>query len=130
MSEPHRPVIVFHGSNEFEAQLARDVLTAAGIPVLHLPSLSTGIFGSPTTPRVAVPEDYMAAAVEVLEEAGLSPRVEDRARGLDEFRETFQERFPLGRASPLPRGSRLGRVLLLLAVIIVVLFWLGYFRGR
>ena len=44
MENPLRPVVVFHGNSEFEAQIARDALTAAEIPVLHLPSVSTGIF--------------------------------------------------------------------------------------
>jgi hypothetical protein len=129
MPEPN-PVIIFHGRNEFEAQIARDVLLSAAIPVLHLPSLSTGIFGVPTTTRVAVPEDYVDRALKTLREAGLEAGREERAKGLAAFRETVEERFPLHRASPLPAGSRLARVLVALALFIVILLWFAYFRGK
>lgn len=66
-----RPVVVFQGENEFEAQMARDVLQSAMIPVLHVPSLSTGILGVRHTVYVAVPEEHVEAALEALEEAGL-----------------------------------------------------------
>jgi hypothetical protein len=66
-----RSVVVFQGQNEFEAQMARDILAAAMIPVLHLPSLSTGILGLRQTIHVAVSEEYVEDALAALEEAGL-----------------------------------------------------------
>jgi hypothetical protein len=69
-----RSVVVFHGQNEFEAQMARDVLQTNMIPVLHLPSLSTGILGLRQTTQVAVSEEYVEAALAALEEAGLRSR--------------------------------------------------------
>jgi len=130
MPESSPPVIVFHGRNEFEAQVARDILLTAAIPVLHLPSLSTGIFGVPTTTRVAVPEEFVDQAIDALREAGLDAEREERARGLAAFAETVGERFPLHRAAPLPAGSRLAKVLVGLAVIIALLWFFGYLRGQ
>ena len=107
MAGPGKPVIIFQGSNELEAQIARDVLLSATIPVLHLPSLSTGIFGVPQTTRVAVPEQFVEPALAALREAGLTGEAHPVPTGLAEFRDTVKDRFRP--ASPLPRDSRMGR---------------------
>jgi hypothetical protein len=80
-----RPIVVFRGENEFEAQMARDVLETNMIPVLHLPSLSTGILGTRHTTQVAVPEDYVEAALGALEEAGMSGKAMPPLTGLVPF---------------------------------------------
>lgn len=77
-----RPVVVFQGQNEFEAQMARDVLQAAMIPVLHLPSLSTGILGLRQTTHVAVAEDYVEEALATLQDAGFAARAMPPSQGL------------------------------------------------
>ena len=115
-----RPVIVFHGRNELEAQAARDVLQSAGVPVLHVPSLSAGIFGVARPTTVAVPEELAPRAVAALEEAGLPGGVRDRARGLDEFRETVEDNFPRT-ARPPGRETRLGQVVLWIGAAILLL---------
>jgi hypothetical protein len=118
MSEPLRPVIVFNGRNEMEAQMARDILSHARIPILHLPSLSTGVFGVSQTTRVAVPQDQVEKALEALREGGMEGHAERPPTGLAEFRETARDRLPPPRLPHLP-GSRLNRVLIGLAVAIV-----------
>lgn len=119
MSHPGKPVIVFQGNNDLEAQIARDILLSATIPVLHIPSLSTGIFGVPQTTRVAVPQEFVERALVALQEAGLEGKPHLPAKGLAAFQETMEDRFPT--ASPLPRDSRMGRVLGFLVLMIVLL---------
>jgi hypothetical protein len=94
-----RPVVVFEGRSELEAQLARDILLSHTIPVLHQPSLTTGMFGTPTTTRVVVPEEYADAAVEALREEGLTAERHAPARGAAEFAEAARDKLPpeLGR---------------------------------
>lgn len=118
MSNSQEPVIVFHGENEFEAQAARDILTEASIPVLHIPSLSTGVFGMQQNTRVAVPEKYVEQALAALQEAGLTGRVEPRKRGLASFQETMQNTFPI---APLPSHTRMTRILIGMGVVILAL---------
>ena len=130
MPDPAHPVIVLHARNEFEAQMARDVLESAMIPVLHLPSLSTGIFGVPQTTRIAVPEDYVDDALEALGEAGLSPKVEETPRGLAAFRDTVNDRFPVGRGPASPRESVLSRVIIAVAVAVLAIAVYAALRGR
>lgn len=89
-----RPVVVFEGSSELEAQLARDVLLSHMIPVLHQPSLSTGMFGTPTTTRVVVPEEYAEQAVEALRAEGLHAEAHAPARGAAEFAEAARDKLP------------------------------------
>jgi hypothetical protein len=127
---PNRPVIVLHARNEFEAQMARDVLESATIPVLHLPSLSTGIFGVPQTTRIAVPEEYVDDALEALTEAGLSPRVEETPRGLAAFQDTVRDQFFLGRGPGSPRESVLSRVIVAVAVVVLAVVVYAFLRGR
>ncbi len=116
-----RPVIIFHGRNEFEAQMARDILQSAMIPILHIPSLSTGVFGVQHATRVAVAEDHVPQAMEALRDAGFSPAVEEPTRGWDEFRETVREGLPVDRAPAPPNESRLTRTMLIVLALIVVL---------
>ncbi len=132
METPARPVVVFHGRNEFEAQMARDVLTGSMIPVLHLPSLSTGLFGVPQTTRVAVPPDFVEAAMEALTEAGFEPRLEETPHGVAAFQDTVHEGFPVGRhrSSPVREDSVLRRVLIGLAVVILSLAVYAALRHR
>ncbi len=130
MPDPAHPIIVLHARNEFEAQMARDVLESAMIPVLHLPSLSTGIFGVPQTTRIAVPEDYVDDAIEALGEAGLSPKVEDTPRGLAAFRDTVHDQFPLGRGPASPRESVLSRVIIAVAVAVLAIAVYAALRSR
>lgn len=130
MSDAVRPVIVFHGRNEFEAQMARDLLRDAEIPVIHLPSLSTGIFGVAVSTRVAVPEEFVEEALEVLRDAELEAGVEETPRGLAAFEDTMREKFPFHRAPALPEGSHLRRVLTLLFVAAVVIGVYVVLRAR
>jgi hypothetical protein len=118
MPDPLHPVIVFHGRNELEAQMARDILSSARIPTIHLPSLSTGIFGVAQTTRIAVPADQVEKALEALREAGMEGRPEDVPRGFAAFRDAVNDRLPPPTLPHLP-GSRLMRVLVGLAVAIV-----------
>ena len=89
-----QPVIVFHATSEMEAQLARDVLAAAGIPVLHMPGLATGMFAIRRDLRVAVPPAAVEEALELLRNEGLEAAVEDRARGAGQFEEAVRESLP------------------------------------
>ena len=95
MTQPLRPVIVFKGDNEFEAQMARDILTQEGVPVIHVPSLSTGVFGFRQTTRVAVPETYAEQAISSLVEAGFSAARQERPRGAGALSTMAQEALPL-----------------------------------
>jgi len=127
---PTRPVIVLHARNEFEAQMARDVLESAMIPVLHMPSLSTGIFGVPQNTRIAVPEDYVEDAMEALTDAGLNPRVEETPRGLAAFQDTVHDQFPLGRRPASPRESILTRVIVAIAVAVLAVAVYAFLHGK
>jgi hypothetical protein len=89
-----QPVIVYHAGNEMEAQLARDILLTAGIPVLHLPGLSTGIWAIRRDLRVAVPEAAVDEALELLRNEGLDAAVEERARGAGAVDEAVREAIP------------------------------------
>jgi len=89
-----KPVIVFTADTVFEAQLARDLLVSAQIPVFHVPGLTTGVFGMRQDTRVAVPEEHVAAAVEVLRDAGFEAEPSAPARGIEEFRGAFRQAFP------------------------------------
>ncbi len=129
MTESMRPVVVFHGKNEFEAQMARDALAADSVPVVHLPSLSTGIFGMMQTTRVAVPEDYVEEALEVLQEAGFTGAVEPAPRGLGAFGDAVREAFPVSGRPRLEPGSRLGRVLLGVGALLVLLVLIAFLRA-
>ena len=125
MTDSMRAVIVFYGRNEFEAQLARDILKSAGIPVIHIPSLSTGMFGVRQTTRVAVPEEYVDDAIEELQEQGLDAHVSETPRWLSAFAETARDKVPVHRNLRLPRESHLWRVLAgLAAAIALLLVWL------
>lgn len=117
------PVVVFQGSNELEAQIARDVLTAAMIPVLHLPSVSTGIFGTPSTVRVAVPEQYAEQAILAIQDAGLEATSSGVAGGMAAIEEAVREKVVRHSTGPmrLPENSWLRRVLVILGLFIVVL---------
>lgn len=130
MTESMRPVVVFHGKNEFEAQMARDALAAGEVPVLHVPSLTTGLFGMMQTTRVAVPEDCVEEALEVLGEAGFTGAVEPLPRGLYAFGDAVREAFPVAGKPGLGRGSRLGRVILGAAVLILVLVVFAVLRAH
>ena len=55
-----------------DAQMARDILKEASIPVVHIPSLSTGIFGVPQATRVAVPEEWIQQAERLLKSVNWS----------------------------------------------------------
>ena len=110
MAEPIRPVIVFHGRSEFEAQMARDTLQSAMVPVLHVPSLSTGIFGVRQSTRVAVPGRHAEEAIRVLRDAGFAAGEQEMPRGLDAFTDTFRNAFPDRKGD-----SSLLRILLLVA---------------
>lgn len=122
-------VVVYHGRTEFDAQLARDVLLTAGIPVVHQPSLSTGILGVPVTTRVAVPGNAVPAALEALSEAGMEGAVEETPRGLAAFNDALAERFPLHRARGLPAGSRMRWVMTgILVLVLAIVLYVG-FRG-
>jgi hypothetical protein len=117
-------VVVFRARNELEAQLARDVLLAAGLPVLHVPSLSTGIFGVAETTRIAVPQDAVEDALLVLAGAGLEGSAEPVPGGLSQFGEAMEGRFPVHRAQPLGAGSSLRWVMItILAVIAGLVVW-------
>lgn len=93
MSE-NQPVIVFHGRTEFEAQMARDTLQSAMIPLIHVPSLSTGIFGTARPTRVAVPAEFVEQSIEVLKEAGFDSKPEEAPRGVEEFAGAARDTFP------------------------------------
>ena len=124
------PVVVLEARNEFEAQAARDTLLAAAIPVLHVPSLSTGIFGVPTSTRVAVPRDRAEEAVLVLQEAGFTPSVHDPRRGLAAVSEAARDKLgPLGHPT-VTLGGHLGRAMLVVAAIILLIIALALWRGR
>ncbi len=115
------PVIVFHGRNELEAQLARDVLSGSMIPVVHLPSPSMGIFATAQTTRVAVPEEHVEAALSALADAGLEGAVEERAKGAAAIAESVQDALPFHRMTGLEGSSGLARVILGIAMLILVL---------
>jgi hypothetical protein len=89
-----QPVIVYHARNEMEAQLARDILATAGIPVLHLPGLATGMFAIRRDLRIAVPAAAADEALELLRNEGLDAAVEDRARGAASVDEAVRESLP------------------------------------
>jgi hypothetical protein len=125
-----RPVVVFHAKNEFEAQMARDALSAEEVPVLHLPSLTTGLFGMMQTTRVAVPEDCVEEALEVLAEAGFTGGVESMPRGLNAFGDAVRDAFPVAGKPGLGWRSPLLRVILGVALLIVVLVAAQAIRGR
>lgn len=126
MEDPMRPVVVYEGRNELDAQNARDVLTTAMVPVIHVPSLSMGLFAVPQTTRVAVPERYAEQAIQVLKDAGLESEATEPQKGFAAFQQTMQDRLPI-RPFLLPERSRLGRVLVGLAVAIIVLVLLNLF---
>ena len=128
MKNPMRPVVVFEGRSELDAQIARDVLVTAMVPVIHIPSLSTGIFGVPQTTRVAVPERYAEQAVKVLKDAGLEGEATEPPKGVAAFQQTMQDRLPTHRFF-LPEGSRLARVLVGLALVILVLVLFSFLRS-
>ncbi len=130
MTESTRPVVVFHAKNEFEAQMARDALAAEEVPVLHLPSLSTGIFGMMQTTRVAVPENYVEEALEVLGEAGFTGAVEPRPRGLYAFGDAVREAFPVAGKPGLGWRSRLFQVWAVIGLLVLVLIVYAFLRGR
>lgn len=118
MSGHGDPVVVFEGTNEFEAQAARDVLRAAGVPDLHLPSLSTGIFGVRHSSRVAVPRGWEEQAVQALADAGMDSEPQEPARGMDEFAETFARHIP-NKTPNLAGDSHLRWVLIVVGSTIV-----------
>ncbi len=130
MTEPIRPVIVFHGKNEFEAQMARDALAAEEVPVLHLPSLSTGIFGMMQTTRVAVPEDCVEEALEVLSDAGFTGAVEQMPRGLGAFGDAVRVAFPVAGKPGLGWRSPLFQVRTVIGLAVVALIVYAFLRGR
>lgn len=130
MPNPSRAVIVYQGRNEFDAQMARDILKDASIPTVHIPSLSTGIFGVPQATRVAVPEEFADAAIEALLEEGFEAHMEENPRGLGAFRDTMREKLPFDRAAEFPEKSQLRRVLVGIAVIILALVVWVALRGR
>ena len=113
------PTIVFKGDNEFEAQMARDILTQAGVPVMHVPSLSTGVFGFRQTTRVAVPQSYVEQAVTTLSEAGFRAAPEEAPKGAGAFQTMFQDALPL-RVRRLVLG-----VWILGALIILIIVFLA-----
>ena len=92
--DPQQPVIVFHAKHEMESQLARDILASQGIPVLHVPGLSTGLFAIRHDLRVAVPSSAAEDAVTVLREEGLEAGIEARARGAGAVVEAVDESIP------------------------------------
>jgi len=128
VTERVEPVIVYHGRNEFEAQMARDVLASAMIPVLHVPSLSAGIFGVARPTRVAVPKEYAEAAVEALRDAGIGGSVQNRPKGLEEFQDAFGEGFP---RQPSLEGAQgpLRRSIPWLAALFLVVAIAAWSRG-
>ena len=126
MDNPMRPIVVFEGRSELDAQIARDVLVTAMVPVVHVPSLSTGIFGVPQTTRVAVPERFAEQAVQVLKDAGLEGEATELPKGVAAFQQTVQDRLPV-RPFLLPGRSRLARVLVGLAIVIVIHVLLNFF---
>jgi hypothetical protein len=130
MTETVKPVVVFHGKSEFEAQMARDALAEAEIPVLHVPSLSTGIFGVMQTTRVAVPEDYVEEALEVLAEAGFAAAVQPLPRGIGAFNDATRAVFPVGEGRRLAWHGRLFRVWALLGLALLALIIYAALRGR
>lgn len=128
--QPVRPVIVFEGRNELEVQLVHDTLTSAMVPVLHIPSPTTWMFGSlESRQRVAVPSEYAEQAVQVLRDAGFEARISTPARGLDAIQQSVSRRFP-NREVGLPPQSSLRRVLIGLAVAIAALILLAVFLHR
>ena len=131
MVDPLRPVVVFHGNSEFEAQIARDALNAAEIPVLHLPSVSTGIFGTPSTVRVAVPEEWAEQAIQVIQDAGLEAGRSKIPGGMAAIGDAVREKvIPIaGGPARLPEKSWLRRVLIGLAILILVLVAATIFRN-
>ncbi len=131
MENPLRPVVVFRGSNELEAQIARDVLTTAMIPILHLPSLSTGIFGVASTVRVAVPEHYAEQAIQAIQDAGLEASASSAPGGLAAFEDAVREKvIPLvGNPPRFSEKSSLRRVLIVLAIFIVTLVAITIYRS-
>jgi hypothetical protein len=128
MKDPMRPVIVFHAQNEFEAQVVRDALVTAMVPVIHVPSLSTGIFGVPQTLRVAVPHEYVEQALQALQEAGFEGEASELPKGIGAFREAMEDRLPR-RAPSFTESSSLARVLIGLAVIILALIVIVFVRS-
>ena len=122
-----KPVVVFHGRNEMEAQMARDLLASSMLPVIHLPSPATGIFGAAETTRVAVPSEYAEEAVRLLREAGFESGATDPARGLRAIQEGVAAKLPRPEGSGLPEQSSLRRVLVGLLVAIGVLILLAVF---
>ncbi len=130
MPTSSRAVIVYHGRNEFDAQMARDILQNASIPVVHVPSLSTGIFGVPQATRVAVPADFADAAIEALLEEGFEAHLEKNPTGFGAFRDTMQEKLPFDRSAEFPEKSQLRRVLVAIALLILALVVWAAIRGR
>lgn len=118
MSQPLRSIIVFKGDNEFEAQMARDILIQEGVPVLHVPSLSTGVFGFRQTTRVAVPETFADQAVATLVEAGFAAGRQERPRGAGALSTMAQEALPL-------RVRRLMILVWVVAAAILAVLWWG-----
>ena len=110
-------MIVFKGDTEFEAQMARDILTQEGVPVLHVPSLSTGVFGFRQTTRVAVPENYADQAVDTLREAGFKAARQERPRGAGALATMTQEALPL-RVRRVVVGVWIAIALVLLALLL------------
>jgi len=108
-----KPVIVFTARTEFEAQMAKDLLESSLIPVYHVPGLTTGVFGMRQDTRVAVPEDQVAAAMEILRDAGFAAEERTPPKGLEEFTGAFRQAFP----------SRGGHSSLLRILGLVVLGW-------
>jgi len=109
-----RPVVVFEGENEFEAQMVRDLLQTAMIPVLHVPSLSTGLFAQRQTTRVAVPEDRAEEAIALLQDEGFHAGETEPPKGLGEVNDA------MGRAFPKPLRLIMLAVFLGMFVIVVI----------
>lgn len=131
MENPLRPVVVFQGNNELEAQIARDILTTAMIPILHLPSVSTGIFGVASSVRVAVPERYAEQAIQAIQDAGLEASSSGAPGGMAAIEDAVREKvIPLvGNPPRFPEKSWLRRVLIVLAILIVVLVAATIYRN-
>lgn len=130
MPDSSRAVVVYHGRNEFDAQMARDILNEASIPVVHIPSLSTGIFGVPQATRVAVPEEFADAAIEALLEQGFEAHTQESPKGFGAFRDTMSEKLPFDRSAQFPERSQLRRVLVTIALVIFALVVWAALRGK
>lgn len=121
MEDSLRPVVVFQGNSEFEAQIVRDVLEGSMIPVVHIPSISTGIFGVASRVRVAVPEEFAEQAITAIREAGLEPSTSEVPTGMAAVEDAVQEKViaPLTRGLPrLPEKSWLRVVQIVLLILI------------